>query len=74
MPSYAKFLKDILSNKRRLQGHAMASLAEGCSAILQNKLPRKLEDPGSFSIPYTAADVSISRALCDLRVSVSLMP
>jgi len=52
----------------------MASLAEGCSAIFQNKLPRKLEDPGSFSIPYTAADVSISRALCDLRVSVSLMP
>jgi len=44
MPSYAKFLKEILSNKRKLQEHAMVSLTKECSAILQNKLPPKLED------------------------------
>jgi len=38
------------------------------------KLPPKIEDPGSFSIPYAVGDVSISRALCDLRATVSLMP
>ena len=31
-------------------------------------------DPGSFSIPYSVGDVTISRALCDLGASVSLMP
>jgi len=40
MPSYAKFLKEILSNKRRLQEHSMVSHTEECSLILQtNSLP-----------------------------------
>ncbi|XP_073154065.1 uncharacterized protein [Henckelia pumila] len=33
MPSYAKFLKEILSNKRKLEEHAMISLTENCSAL-----------------------------------------
>ncbi|KAJ9129119.1 hypothetical protein P3X46_034110 [Hevea brasiliensis] len=51
MPSYAKFLKEILSNKRRLEDYETVALTEECSAILQRKLPPKLKDPGSFSIP-----------------------
>jgi len=74
MPSYTKFLKEIPSNKRKLQEHAMVFFREECSAILQNKLPPKFEDPGSFSIPCAVGDVLISRALCNLGVSVSLMP
>ncbi|XP_073129183.1 uncharacterized protein [Henckelia pumila] len=34
MPSYAKFLKEILSNKRKLEEHAMISLTENCSALV----------------------------------------
>jgi len=74
MPSYAKFLKDLLSNKGKLLKHATVSLTEECSTIIQNKLPPKLSDPGSFSIPCSVGDVAISRALCDLGASVSLMP
>ncbi|XP_073121149.1 uncharacterized protein [Henckelia pumila] len=33
MPSYAKFLKEILSNKRKLEEHAMISLTKNCSAL-----------------------------------------
>ncbi|XP_073120712.1 uncharacterized protein [Henckelia pumila] len=33
MPSYAKFLKEILSNKRKLEEHAMISLTDNCSAL-----------------------------------------
>ncbi|KAJ8771861.1 hypothetical protein K2173_027038 [Erythroxylum novogranatense] len=61
MPTYAKFLKEILSNKRRLEEYATVALTEESSAILQNKLPPKLQDPGSFS------------ALSDLGASVSLL-
>jgi len=52
----------------------MVSLTEECSAILQNKLPPTLEDQGSFSIPFAVGDVLISRTLCDLRASGSLIP
>ncbi|XP_073124805.1 uncharacterized protein [Henckelia pumila] len=45
MPSYAKFLKDILSNKRKLEEYETVNLTEECSAIVQNKLPPKLKDP-----------------------------
>jgi len=66
MPSYAKFLKDLLSNKGKLLENAMVSLTEECRALIQNKIPPKLSDPGSFSMPCSVGDVTISRALCDL--------
>ncbi|KAJ9181196.1 hypothetical protein P3X46_009350 [Hevea brasiliensis] len=74
MPSYAKFLKEILSNKRRLEDHETVDLTEECSAILQRKLPPKLKDPGSFSIPCHIGESCSTKALCDLGASVSLMP
>ena len=36
MPSYAKFLKEILSNKRKLEEHETMALTEKCSAAIQN--------------------------------------
>ncbi|KAL5572868.1 hypothetical protein UlMin_022465 [Ulmus minor] len=43
MPKYAKFLKEVLSNKRRLEANEKVMLTEECSAILQRKLlPKKL--------------------------------
>ncbi|KAJ9158578.1 hypothetical protein P3X46_024146 [Hevea brasiliensis] len=73
MPSYAKFLREILSNKRRLEDYETCTY-EKCVLLLQNKLPPKLKDPGSFSIPCHIGETSIERALCDLGASVSLMP
>ncbi|XP_070036437.1 uncharacterized protein [Nicotiana tomentosiformis] len=53
MSSYAKFLKVILSSKRKLEEEFVVMLTEKYSAILQNKLPQRLCDPGSFTIPCT---------------------
>ncbi|XP_044470577.1 uncharacterized protein LOC123199614 [Mangifera indica] len=74
MSAYAKFLKDILSNKRKLEEFETVALSKECSAILQNKLPPKLKDPESFSIPCVVGKESFEKALCDLGASVSLMP
>ncbi|KAL0411123.1 UNVERIFIED_CONTAM: hypothetical protein Slati_3702000 [Sesamum latifolium] len=74
MPSYAKFLKEVISNKRKWEGGETVKLNEECSAILQNKLPPKLKDPGSFSIPCTIENINFDKALCDLGVNVNLMP
>ena len=38
MPKYAKFLKEVLSNKRKLMDNEKVMLTEKCSAILQRKL------------------------------------
>ena len=74
MPAYAKFLKDILSHKRKWEDHETIPINEECSADIQNKLPQKLKDPGSITIPCTIENEFIGRSLCDLGVSVSIMP
>ncbi|PIN21773.1 DNA-directed DNA polymerase [Handroanthus impetiginosus] len=74
MPSYVKFMKDILSKKRRLGDYETVALTEEYSAIIQNKLPPKLKDPGSFTIPCTIGTHFSGRALCDLGASINLMP
>ena len=74
MLSYVKFMKDILSQKRRLVDFETVNLTEECSAILQRKLPQKLKDPGSFTIPCTIGNAIFERALCDLGASINLMP
>nr|XP_023891367.1 uncharacterized protein LOC112003412 [Quercus suber] len=53
MPKYAKFLKDIISKKLKLEEHEIVMLIEESSAILQKKLLPKLKDLGSFTIPCT---------------------
>ncbi|XP_050919008.1 uncharacterized protein LOC127136504 [Lathyrus oleraceus] len=74
MPSYAKFLKEILSNKKKLEDDETVILTVECNAIIQNSIPHKLKDPGSFSIPCVIGTFIIDKALCDLGASVSLMP
>ena len=74
MPTYVKFMKDILSKKRRLEEYETIALTEECSAIIQKKLPQKLKDPGSFTIPCTIGNAVFERALCDLGASINLMP
>ncbi|XP_074266835.1 uncharacterized protein LOC141590123 [Silene latifolia] len=74
IPSYGKFLKELISNKNSLSPTTTVNLSKECSAILMNEAPQKLEDPGSFSIPCKIGTVHIERALCDLGASISLMP
>ncbi|KAA3480737.1 Retrovirus-related Pol polyprotein from transposon opus [Gossypium australe] len=39
-----------------------------------NKLPPKLKDPGSFSIPCTIRNHCVGKTLCDLGANINLMP
>ncbi|XP_050897504.1 uncharacterized protein LOC127104366 [Lathyrus oleraceus] len=74
MPSYAKFLKEILSNRKKLEDDKTVMLTVECSAVIQNYMPHKLKDPGSFSIPCVIGKFIIDKTLYDLGASVSLMP
>ena len=73
MPGYVKFLKEILSKKRRLSDFETVNLIEERSATMQRKLPQKLKDPDSFTIPCTIGNSIFKKALCDLGASIYLM-
>ncbi|XP_050901426.1 uncharacterized protein LOC127108096 [Lathyrus oleraceus] len=74
MPTFSKFMKDIISKKRTANTNLIL-LTETCSAILQGmKILKKKEDRGAVTIPCTIGDRSFNKALIDLGASVSLMP
>ncbi|XP_075080547.1 uncharacterized protein LOC107806844 [Nicotiana tabacum] len=74
VPKYAKYIKDIVANKRRLTEFEIVALTEECSSRIQGKLPQKLKDPGSFTIQISIGKHAVGRALCDLGASINLMP
>ena len=74
MPRYVKFIKDVLSKKRKLGEYETVTLLEECSAISQKKFPTKIKDPGSFTIPCAIGNAVFKRTLCDLGASINLMP
>ncbi|XP_057793100.1 uncharacterized protein LOC131009706 [Salvia miltiorrhiza] len=51
MPKYAKFLKEVISTKKKWEEFETINLTEECCAVLQKKLPLKIKDPVSFTIP-----------------------
>ncbi|XP_019434087.1 PREDICTED: uncharacterized protein LOC109340803 [Lupinus angustifolius] len=73
MPTYAKFMKDFLTRKKKFYEETV-TFEGGCSEIIQKSLPEKTKDPGSFTIPVTIVELSVRKALLDLGASINLMP
>ena len=74
MPLYENFLKEILSKKRKIAEEGIVNLIATCSAIIQQRLPAKMKDPGSFTIPCSIGKYEFKKALCDSGASINLMP
>ncbi|XP_027922770.1 uncharacterized protein LOC114180667 [Vigna unguiculata] len=74
MPSYARFMKDLLTKKRKYIEEETIEVQGNCSAIIQKLLPPKFKDPGSFTISCTIGKLPIGKALIDLGASINLMP
>jgi hypothetical protein len=74
VPVYAKFLKDLVTIKRKTNVPKKAFLTEQVSFILQCKLPIKYKDPGCPTIACMIGESWINRALLDLGASVNLLP
>jgi hypothetical protein len=72
--SYAKFLKDLVTVKRKTNVPKKAFMIEQVNAILQCKLPLKYKDPGCPTITCMIGVSQIERALLDLGASVNLLP
>ncbi|KAK5839235.1 hypothetical protein PVK06_008009 [Gossypium arboreum] len=74
MPNAMKFLKELLANKQKLDEASHVELNAVSSAILQNKLPNKLKDPGSSTIPCLIGSLDVNNVLADLGASINVMP
>ena len=74
MPKYTKLLKELISNKKKLQEFEMVTLTKECSAIISNKLTLKRKHPGSLTIPCSVGNLKFQKALCDSEASINLMP
>ncbi|XP_009610242.1 uncharacterized protein [Nicotiana tomentosiformis] len=73
VPKHAKYIKDIVANKRRLAHFESVALTEECTSRIQSNLPQKLKDPGSFTIQISIGKRAVERALCDLGERINLM-
>ena len=74
MPKYAKFLKDLISNKKKLEEMETVTLTKECSALISDKLPYKRRQPGNLTIPCEIGPMHFQKALCDSGASINLMP
>jgi hypothetical protein len=74
IPSYAKFLKDLITVKRKTNVLKKVFMTEQVSAILQCKLPLKYKDHGCPTITCIIGVSQIKRALLDFGASVNLLP
>nr|XP_043615909.1 uncharacterized protein LOC122587808 [Erigeron canadensis] len=74
MLNYAKFIKDLVTDKRKLEEAKATFLNAECSAIVQNQISPKLEDPGSFLITFSLDAKLTCDALADIGASNNLMP
>nr|GFA90844.1 reverse transcriptase domain-containing protein [Tanacetum cinerariifolium] len=74
MPKFASTLKALIRNKEKLSEMARTTMNEHWSAVILNRLPRKLGDPGEFLIPCEFSGRDECLALADLGASINLIP
>ena len=72
VPSYAKYNKDIINNKRPLPSTEVVKLTEECSAAILD-FPEKKKDPRCPTISCSIGIQYFDQALFDLGASVSIM-
>ncbi|GJY24021.1 reverse transcriptase domain-containing protein [Tanacetum coccineum] len=74
MPKFNKWLSSLLKNKEKLKEIAITTVNAEYSAIIMNKVPEKLKDPGKFLIPCALQELNRTSALDDVRASINLLP
>ncbi|KFK31307.1 hypothetical protein AALP_AA6G095700 [Arabis alpina] len=73
MPPMRRIVKGLVMSK--VSGdEEIVRVTKDCSAILQNKVLKKLGDPGRFVLSVQIGETIFACSLCDLGSSVNLMP
>ena len=73
MSGYAKFMKDMVTNKRSVSFED-DDRRQNNSAISTRSVLQKKEDLGAFTVPCTIGLLHFAKGLCDLGASINLTP
>ncbi|CAM8959527.1 unnamed protein product [Rhodiola kirilowii] len=74
IPLYAKFLKELCTNRRRSTRYDQELMSRNVSAVIQRKVPPKCGDPGTYTILCTIGNIRIKNCMLDLGVSINVLP
>ena len=70
---YAKFLKDLCINRKKLRCDERIVVGKNVSVVLQKKLSLKCRDSGMLSIPCRIENTRIRKVMLDIGVSINVM-
>ena len=73
VPRYAKFLKELCINKRKLKGNDKINSSEK-QLSSKGKFLLNVEDLGTFTIPCKICSVGIKKVMYDVGASINVMP
>ena len=74
VPAYVKFFKELSTKKRRFEANEKVLVSEVASAVLQQQLPPKQKDPGSFVVNISMGNGEEVKGMLDLGAGINLMP
>ncbi|CAM8997278.1 unnamed protein product [Rhodiola kirilowii] len=74
VPKYAKFLKELCTNRRKGTRYDQELMSRNISAVMQRKVPPKCGDPGTYTIPCTIGNIRIENCMLDLGASINVLP
>ncbi|CAM8947942.1 unnamed protein product [Rhodiola kirilowii] len=73
IPRYAKFLKELCTNRRSTR-YDQELMSRNVSAVIQRKVPPKCGDPRTYTIPCTIGNIRIENCMLDLGASINVLP
>lgn len=73
--SYVKFMKEILSKKRKFSDCEIIAFTGSCSIIIDQRLPPRIErSPIHFIFRAILGSIYFWKAFCDVVASINFMP
>ncbi|CAM8940836.1 unnamed protein product [Rhodiola kirilowii] len=74
VPKYAKFLKELCTNRRKGTRYDQELMSRNILAVMQRKVPPKCGDPGTYTIPCKIGNIRIENCILDLGASINVLP
>ncbi|KAL4385593.1 hypothetical protein GQ457_15G018830 [Hibiscus cannabinus] len=74
MSNYAKFVKDLVTRKKRIEEFETAAATKAWLEMMHTKVSAKRTVPESFTIPCSIGNNYSGKVLCDPGASIKLMP
>ncbi|XP_047943014.1 uncharacterized protein LOC125189828 [Salvia hispanica] len=73
LATFSKFIKEFIAGKTKPNGKIV--IGENVSAVIRKmRMPSKCIDLGMFTLPISLGDIKIEHAMCDLGVSINVLP